>query len=354
MNSYSRRKFLQMTAAGSAGLVLFGAGCATQPEQAAPAAPVPAATQGAAKNIPAPATAIPTAAPVATAAEQGRKPIAPPTGSEAYLSVIHGDDPAKITMAALAALGGIERFVKNGQDVIIKPNICTDYYPAEYAATTNPMVVATLVTLCLGAGAKRVRVMDMPFGGTPASAYAKSGIEEAVKAAGGEMEIMSPVKYKKVPIPQGLSIKECEVYQDILETDVLINVPIAKTHELARLTLGSKNMLGVITNPGRLHSQMGQRVADLVSLIRPTLTVIDAYRILVENGPTGGDLNDVKQANTIIASPDIIAADTWAAGMFEYGGKKFTGKGIAYIKAGAEMGLGTMDLSGIKIEEVTI
>lgn len=351
MNSFSRRRFLKMTAAGSAGLILFGAGCAAQPQEAAPVAPAPTA---AGKAIIAPATA--TTAPVATAtpAEKGRKPVAPPTGSEAYLSVARGDDPAKITMAALAALGGIERFVKNGQDVIIKPNICTDYYPAEYAATTNPTVVATLVSLCLGAGAKRVRVMDMPFGGTPASAYAKSGIEDAVKAAGGEMEIMSPVKYKKVPIPQGLSVKEWEVYQDILEADVLINVPIAKNHELARLTLGSKNILGVISNPGWFHSQMGQRVADLVSLVRPTLTIIDAYRILVENGPTGGDLNDVKQTNTIIASQDIIAADTWAAGMFEYNGKKFTGKGISYIKAGAEMGLGTMDLSSIKIEEVNV
>jgi uncharacterized protein (DUF362 family) len=273
-----------------------------------------------------------------------------PTGNQAYLAAAHGEDPAAIVKAAMSSLGGIERFVKQGQDVIIKPNICVDYHPPEYAATTHPEVVGALVTLCLGAGAKRVRVMDSPFAGiSPNAAYAASGIEDAVKAAGGVMEVMSPIKFAKFDIPLGKSIPSWEIYRDVLETDVLIDVPIAKHHSLARLTLGSKNLLGVVSDPNQIHSDLGQRVADLVSIIRPTLTVVDAYRILMDHGPTGGSLNDVKQANTIIASHDIIAADAYGATLFG-----LTGADIPYIKIGAEMGLGTLDLDAVKVEEVNV
>ncbi len=314
MTKITRRQFLTLTGA-AAGVALFGSGCASQPAETAPR----------------------------------RQPPAAPSGDQAYLAVARGADPAEITRRAMAALGGIERFVKPGHDVIIKPNICVDYHPPEYAATTNPTVVATLVSLCLGAGAKRVRVMDMPLGGTPQSAYAVTGIGDAVKAAGGAMEVMSRVKFVKMPIPEGRDIKEWDIYQDVLKADVLIDVPIAKHHSLARLTLGSKNLLGVVANPNGIHRNLGQRVADLASLIRPTLTVVDAVRILTTHGPTGGSLNDVKQTNTVIASHDLVAADAYGATLFG-----MTGSDIAYIRAGAEMGLGTMDLKGIKVEEVNV
>jgi uncharacterized protein (DUF362 family) len=318
MPHLTRREFLKLTGLAAASLALLETGCSSQGQ--APTGPTP----------------------------QHQPPA--PTGDQAYLAVAHGADPAAIVKAALASLGGMERFVKSGQDVIVKPNICVDYHPAEYAATTNPVVVAMLVSLCLGAGAKRVRVMDSPFAGiSPNSAYAASGIEAAVKAAGGEMEVMSPIKFAKFDIPQGKSITSWEIYRDVLETDVLIDVPIAKNHSLARLTLGCKNLLGVVSTPNQLHSALDQRIADLVSLIRPTLTVVDAYRILVEHGPTGGSLNDVKQANTIIASHDIIAADAWSATLFG-----MTGADIPCIKQSAEMGLGTLDFSKVKVEEVNV
>ena len=273
-----------------------------------------------------------------------------PSSGQAYLSVTHGEDTAAIVQAALQALGGIERFVKNGYDVIIKPNICTDYYPFEYGATTNPIVVATLVTLAFGAGARRVRVMDFPFGGTAESAYAKSGIADAVQAAGaGEMEVMNPNKYRLTTIPDGKSLKECMIYQDALNCDLLIDVPITKDHGLARLTIGSKNLMGVIQNRGAIHSNMAQRIPDLVSVIRPGLTVVDAVRTLMAHGPTGGNLDDVKINNTIIASHDVVAADSYATGLFG-----LTGSDIPYIVSAAERGLGTMDLSGLKIEEVSL
>jgi uncharacterized protein (DUF362 family) len=274
---------------------------------------------------------------------------ATPTAGAAYLSVARGDDPRAITRAALAAVGGIERFVKDGDDVIVKPNICVDYRTYEYGATTNPDVVAALVELCLAAGAQRVRVMDRPFGGGAESAYARSGIGDAVAAAGGVMELMNPAKFRETDIPAGRDITTWPVYQDVLSADVLINVPVAKHHSLARLSLGGKNLLGVVLRPSGLHANLGQRIADLVSLVRPTLTVVDAVRTLVAHGPTGGNLDDVRLTNTVIASHDPVAADAYATTLFD-----LTGADISYVKAAAEMGLGTLDLSAVKVEEIAI
>ena len=314
MRRITRRRFLKSAGAAAASVSLFGASCAAE----------------SAESI------------------DGRAPPAPES-DQSYLAVARGADPAEITARAVAALGGIERFVRSGDDVIIKPNICVDYHPPEYAATTNPTVVASLVNLCVGAGAGRVRVMDTPFGGTPESAYAISGIDAATRAAGGTMEVMSPVKFQRFSIPDGRDITDWEVYRDVLEADVLINVPVAKHHSLARLSLAGKNLLGVITRPNSIHRNLDQRVADLVSLIRPTLTVVDAVRILTAHGPTGGSLNDVQQTNTVIASHDIVAADAYAATLFG-----LSGADVGYVEAAAEMGLGTMDLDSIKIEQVSV
>jgi uncharacterized protein (DUF362 family) len=274
---------------------------------------------------------------------------ATPSGDHAYLAVARGIDPKAITRAALAGIGGIERFVGVGSDVIVKPNICVDYRTYEYGATTNPEVVATLVELCLGAGAKRVRVMDTPFGGSSESAYARSGISEAVQSSGGQMEVMNRAKFRETNIPQGRDISSWPVYHEVLMADVLINVPVAKHHSLARLSLGGKNLLGVVLKPDRMHFNLGQRTADLISLVRPTLTVVDAVRTLMARGPTGGNLNDVRLANTVIASHDIVAADAYAATLFD-----LRGEDIAYTRAAAAMGLGTLDLTAIEIEDIAV
>jgi uncharacterized protein (DUF362 family) len=242
--------------------------------------------------------------------------------------VARGEDPAAITETALRALGGIERFVRNGYDVIIKPNICANYYSFEYGSTTNSLVVATLVRLALGAGAKRVRVMDSPFAGTAPSAYAISGIADAVQAAGGEMEVMSSIGFRMTRIPEGKSITEWEIYQDALSCDLLIDVPTAKQSSPSTKSCGGKNLMG---------------------LIRPGLTVVDAVRTIMRNGPTGGSLDDVKINNTVIASHDIVAADSYAAGLFD-----LTGADVPYVAAAAKRGLGKIDLSGLKIEEVNL
>jgi uncharacterized protein (DUF362 family) len=280
---------------------------------------------------------------------KARRDVLPPRSDEAYLAVARGPDPKAITRAALAAVGGMGRFIKSGDSVILKPNICVDYRSYEYGATTNPQVVAALVELCLEEGAKRVRVMDLPFGGSPESAYAMSGIADAVKAAGAEMEVMNRAKFRNTEIPEGRDISSWPVYQEILNADVVINVPVAKHHNLARLSLGAKNLLGVVLKANQMHVNLGQRTADLMSLVRPTLTVVDAVRTLMAHGPTGGNLGDVRLTNTVIASHDMVAADAYAATLFG-----LTGKDIAYVSAAGEMGLGTLDLASIKIEEIAV
>lgn len=350
----SRRTFLRLSATVAAGAALAGCtpkqGTPVPTDTASPTLPSTIPPQpGVEINTDTVTPSEPTQAQANPSETSTSTPEATSTPSPAYLSVTHGPDPASITQAAIEALGGMSTFVSPGYDVIVKPNICTDYHTYEYASTTNPTVVATLVTMCLEAGAKRVRVMDYPFGGTAKSAYAISGIQDAVEAAGGEMHVMSRPKYTTVDIPQGRDITSVEIYPDILEADLLINVPIAKTHDATRLTLGAKNLMGVILDRGMMHFNLKQRIADLSSLVHPTLTVIDAVRILTAHGPTGGDLRDVKQMDTVIASRDIVAADAYATTLFG-----LTGADIGYIKASADMGLGTMDLAGIDIREINL
>lgn len=268
-------------------------------------------------------------------------------GSYPHLTVARGGEPESLVRNALTALGGMGRFVQPGDDVIVKPNICISYHDYQYAATTNPWVVAALVKLCFEVGAARVRVMDYPFGGTCEQAYARSGIAEQVQAAGGIMEIISNIKFVETEIPQGMDLRKCWIYDDVLQADAVINVPIAKHHSLARLTLGMKNLMGTIRDRPPMHRNIGQRLADLTSIIRPTLTVVDAVRILAAHGPTGGNLDDVQKLDTVIASPDIVAADSYAAGLFGVHPSE-----LGYINAGVEMGLGRSDLENLEIVEL--
>jgi uncharacterized protein (DUF362 family) len=266
------------------------------------------------------------------------------------LAVAQGSkDPEALVRAAVAALGGIGQFVSRGANVIIKPNICVAH-PYQYAATTNPWVVGALVKLCFEAGAGKVRVMDYPYGCSEQEGYQTSGIRAQVEAAGGEMAYMTPLyKYVMTPVPAGLDLKQIEVFEDILKADVLINVPIAKTHDAATLTLGMKNLMGTILRRNTIHFNLGQRIADLNSLVRPQLTVVDAVRILTAHGPGGGDLRDVKELDMVIASKDVVAADSFATTLFG-----MQPSDIAYIVAGTAMGLGHSDLQNLKIEQIPL
>jgi uncharacterized protein (DUF362 family) len=186
--------------------------------------------------------------------------------------------------------------------------------------------------------------MDSPFSGPADEAYRNSGIGAAVEQAGGTMEYMSPAGFRTFTIPEGRDLTEWPVYADVLTCDVLIDVPIVKQHGATRLTIGGKNLLGVVLDPGSYHTDIGQRTADLMSLCRPTLTVVDAVRVLTANGPTGGDLGDVERLDTVLASVDLVAADSYAAHLMgvEPGD-------VAYLPPAHAMGLGEMDLDRIEV-----
>ncbi|MGD0611066.1 MAG: DUF362 domain-containing protein [Anaerolineales bacterium] len=348
MAKLSRRDFLRRSAAGLGALTAAGILAACDRALSATTLPAGANTSlpRASTDTPLPAAPTDTALPLSTAT------VPVPTATPLVvpdLAVAHGgSDPEALVRAALAALGGMPKFVQSGAKVIIKPNICVAH-PYQYAATTNPWVVGALVKMCLEAGAGSVQVMDSPFGCSEQEGYQTSGIRQQVEAAGGQMVYMPLFKYVKTPIPSGLDLKQIEVFEDILKADLVINVPIAKNHDLSLLTLGMKNLMGVILNRPGMHINIGQRLADLTSLVKPKLTVVDAVRILVAGGPGGGDLKDVKELDTVIASTDIVAADSYTATLFN-----MQPSDLSYIVAGAAMGLGRSDLQNLKIEQIPV
>jgi uncharacterized protein (DUF362 family) len=277
----------------------------------------------------------------------------PPTiaPGSTYLAVASGgDDPEVLVRRAVAAIGGMERFVPKGADVIVKPNCCTAGRSYEYAATTNPWVVAAVVKLCREAAAGRVRVFDNPFGGTAEEAFADSGIAGQVLAAGGEMEYPASMKFVAADLPSGESVQRAFFHDGILSADVLINVPIPKHHNLAQITAGMKNMLGAVRDRPELHASLNQNLVDLNQFLLPTLTIVDAVRILKANGPTGGNLDDVQELDTVIATPDVVAADAYVTSLFGWTDPER----LLCVKYGAQRGIGRSDLANLKIEKIPV
>jgi uncharacterized protein (DUF362 family) len=263
------------------------------------------------------------------------------------LAVAQGPSPAKVTTAALGALGGIGRFISKGDVVVIKPNIGWDKIP-EQAANTNPEVVATLIELCFSAGAHKIKIFDNTCNESR-RCYTNSGIMAAALAKGAEVTYFDSRKLKDVKL-QGQRLKSWPIYTELLEADKIINVPIAKHHGMATLTMAMKNWMGVIGgHRAQFHQDFEHCLADIATVIKPTLTVLDAVRILVNNGPQGGSLADVRKKDTIIAGVDQVAVDAYGATLF---GRK-AGE-LPYLLKAEEMGLGRTDLKKLKIQNIKV
>jgi uncharacterized protein (DUF362 family) len=263
------------------------------------------------------------------------------------LVVAHGASPEQIVKAALDAMGGIKTFISRGDIVVIKPNIGWDRVP-EQAGNTNPEVVATMVKLCFEAGAKKVKVFDRPVN-DPRRCYVQSGIASAVKALGAEADYVDERKFKDMAI-NGQALKSWPLYSEIFEADKVINIPIAKHHGLAKLTMSFKNWMGVMGGSRRqIHQKLDESLVDLAMKIKPTLTILDAVRILTANGPQGGSLADVKKLDTVIVGIDQVAIDSYGATLF---GMK--GSDLGYVTIGHKLGLGQMDLNKVKIRKINI
>lgn len=263
------------------------------------------------------------------------------------LVVVHGASPEKLVKAALDALGGIKKFISRGDIVVIKPNIGWDRTP-EQAGDTNPEVVAAVVKLCFEAGARKVKVFDRPVN-DPRRCYVQSGIAPAVAALGAEADYVDDRRFKDMAI-NGLALKSWPLYTDIFEADKVINIPIAKHHGLAKLTMSMKNWMGVMGGSRRqIHQKLDESLVDLSMKIKPTLTILDAVRILTANGPQGGNLADVKKLDTVIVGVDQVAIDSYGATLF---GMK--GSDLGYVTLGHKLGLGQMDLSKLKIKKIEV
>jgi len=275
-----------------------------------------------------------------TAAAAAPKPI--------LVAVRDGTRPAMLD-AALKALGGLGAFVRPGQTVCLKPNIGWDA-PPERGADTHPELVGHLTRLCLAAGAKSVAVFDNTCDQWQ-RCYENSGIEQAARAAGAQVvNGKDRSLYREVEIPGGVSLKRALVHSLVLDSDVLLNVPVLKHHSGTGMTAAMKNLMGCIWDRGFYHqNNVHQAIADFLLLRKPTLNILDAYHPMVRNGPRGKTVDDVVEMRLLLASADPVALDAAAARTL--GLDPAT---IAYIRLGAELKLGISDLEAVDVRRVSL
>jgi len=260
---------------------------------------------------------------------------------------VENGEPAALLQTALKELGGLQRFISIDDVVVIKPNMGWDRAP-EYAANTNPDLIAELVRATFKAGAKDVKVFDRTCN-NPLRCYRNSQIEEKAKAAGADVLHVRDNRYKKIAI-NGQDIAEWPIYKDYLDADKVINVPVAKHHGLGGVTLGLKNLMGVMGDRrGQIHKNFATKLIDIDSKILPQLTIIDAYRILLDNGPSGGDLDDVKLTKTLIASPCIVTADYLGLSLFNH-----TLNDIDHVNEAVKRNLNQFDINKLNVKKVKL
>ncbi len=262
---------------------------------------------------------------------------------------VKGGTPSTMFDSAIAQLGGMEAFVKPGQTVVVKPNIGWDS-PPERAANTNPETVGKIVEHCFAAGAKKVYVFDNTCDEWT-RCYKNSGIEKAVKDAGGELVTgKDESMYREVDIPNGKVLKKAKVHKLILDSDVFINVPALKNHGGAVMSLAMKNLMGVVWDRGFWHrNDLHQCIADFATFCKPDLNVVDGFNVMKRNGPRGVSVDDVVNMKYQIVCRDMVAADTAAVKVFgiQVGSVK-------HIGLAEQAGVGSSNLDNLKIKRISI
>lgn len=272
-----------------------------------------------------------------------------PQAAEQYdLAAVTGD-PAAATRKALEVMGGISRFVRKGQQVVLKPNMSFSN-PPEWGSTTHPAVVTTVAQACLDAGAQRVFVLDNPL--RPAELCLKrTGIRDACKSLKGvHVLALDDRKYfREIKVPKGKILERVEVLKEVLDSPVLINLPVAKSHSATGVSLGIKGLMGLIWDRGSFHSKynMNEALADLATVIRPHLTILDATRALVSGGPGGP--GEVQKPNLILAGIDPVAVDSYGVTVAPWYGQNFKGRQVEHILAAHQRGLGKIDIEHLKV-----
>lgn len=282
-----------------------------------------------------------------TATGDGSQPTTTTFRPTTDLAVIRGESPDLNVRAAVAQLGGMERFVKPNAKVVVKPNVLTGRAP-EYAVCTNPIVIGAIVRMCFEAGAAQVTVLDNPTS-SPRAAFQEAGLTQATQEAGGTVKYLTNRNFETVQIPNAEALSSWPLVTDVFEADTLINVPICKHHGGAGLTLATKNLMGIMGgNRGKVHTKMAVKLADLCTIVKPQLVILDAYRTLIRNGPGGGSLKDVVMPKTCVAGTNQVAIDTYGCKIMGWNPMD-----LSTVAEGARRGQGDPDLSHYNIYEGT-
>ncbi len=263
------------------------------------------------------------------------------------LVAVQNGEPGVMYDQAIAAMGGIDKYVKPGQTVVLKPNIAWDRSP-ELGANTNPELVKRVVESCYDAQASKVYVFDHSVDRGD-RCYKNSGIQAAVEGVGGIMVSASTGEYyKKVKIPGGKTLSTIKIHHLIVDSDVYFNIPVLKNHSATRLTMAMKNQMGIVYNMSDFHRfGLDACISEIGLYRKPDLNIMDAYRVTMTNGPHRASKRDLELKKSLLLSPDIVAIDSAGAKMFG-----IKPKHISYIKRGAKLKLGEMDLSKITIKKI--
>lgn len=265
------------------------------------------------------------------------------------LAIVKGPTVAATVKAAVDGIGGIGAFVKPGNIVLLKPN-CSFPNPPSWGSTTHPEVIGAVAGLCFGAGAKRVVVTDFPMS-RAAQCFERSGLNELLRSmpALTFVELKEESQFETLPVPGGVEAKELQVAKLIRKADVLINLPTAKTHSATGVSFGLKNLMGLLWNRWPFHQQhdLQTALADLATVVRPHLTLLDAEYALLTNGPQGPGRSE--HLRTMIAGRDIVAVDSAGCGLAEWNNRQTTPQNVQHIANAARRGIGTTDLGSLKL-----
>jgi uncharacterized protein (DUF362 family) len=275
-----------------------------------------------------------------------------PTEKAVDLVAVMGGEPEDMFKKAIAEMGGMSKFVKNGYKVVVKPNIGWDKVP-ELAANTNPKLVGEIVSQCLAAGAKEVIVFDNTCDNWR-KCYENSGIEAAAKKAGAKiLPANEESYYRKISLPKGKKLKNTKVHEAILDCDVWFNVPILKCHGGANMSISMKNLMGIVWDRKIFHiTNLQQCIADMCTLSKkPVLNIVDAYRVLKTNGPRGKSTEDTVTAKGLFLSQDMVAVDTAATKFFNQI-REMPLEDVKHLSLGQELKIGTMDIDNLNVKRI--
>lgn len=265
---------------------------------------------------------------------------------KALVVMIHGRDPAAMIREAMASLGGIEPLRVDGQRVFIKPNVVNQRSPP---STTSPAVVQAVIDVMTQAGAAEVLVGDssgmLRF---PTSEnLTETGLRQAARSRGARVLALEEEPWVRVEPPAAVALPHFYVSKPVYEADVLVNVPVVKTHKFAHYSCSLKNLVGIVHPRYRpslrfLSGRWHEQIAELNLAVHPHLTIADATTMMIAGGPTSGT---PAEADIILASGDRVALDVVALALIRsYGAwSKVQGKPVweeRQIKRARELGLG--------------